>query len=270
MGATGASRAGAWPSHRIDRRAAIPFYHQLKEILLGNIGSGWFAGDKLPSESELCLRYGVSRTVVRQALDEMERDGLIYKVKGKGAFVTGRKFEAGLAQRAVGFHGAMTGRGHVVTSRVLAQELVPATADVARMLELDVAEPVVALDRVRSVDDVPVQVVRAWMPHRLCRGLEDLDLQDASLYAVLDARYGLRPHHGRRTIEAIAMPAADAQLLAVPQGSPALLVDSVTRTEEGVAFEHFSAVYRGDRSKFEIQVIPPHSAVTPAAPRAWG
>jgi GntR family transcriptional regulator len=270
MDATGARDAGAWPRHRIDRRAAVPFYHQLEEILLGNIGRGWVAGDKLPSESELCLRYGVSRTVVRQALDEMERQGLVYKVKGKGAFVTGRKFEASFAQHAVGFHQAMTSRGHAVTSRVLAQAVAPAPAHVARMLELDVAAPVVALDRVRSVDDVPIQVVRAWMPHALCPGLEDVDLRDASVYAVLGARFGLRPHRGRRTIEAVAMPAAEAELLAVPEGSPALLVESVTRTEDDIAFEHFSAVCRGDRAKLEIEVVPPPAGRAAGAPRTWG
>jgi GntR family transcriptional regulator, N-acetylglucosamine utilization regulator len=252
-----ARRLPALAGQRIDRRGATPFYHQLKEILLGTIGSGWVAGDKLPSESELCLRFGVSRTVVRQALDEMEREGLVYKIKGKGAFVTGQKFDASFAQRAAGFHESMTSRGHVVRSQILAQDLIPASVHVARVLELDVDEPVVAVDRVRSVDGVPIQVVRAWMPHRLCPGLEDVDLRDASLYAVLERRYGLRPHHGWRTIEAIAMSEADAARLSVAPASPALLVVSVTRTEAGVPFEHFSAVYRGDRSRFDIQVMSP-------------
>jgi GntR family transcriptional regulator len=257
MGRTEARRFPALAGQRIDRRGTTPFYHQLKEILLGHIGTGWVAGDKLPSESELCLRFGVSRTVVRQALDEMEHEGLLYKVKGKGAFVTGRKFEASFAQRAAGFHESMTSRGHVVRSQILAQEVVPASVPVARALELDVDEPVVAVDRVRSVDGVPIQVVRAWMPHGLCPGLEDVDLRDASLYTVLERRYGLRPHHGWRTIEAVAISQADAERLSVPPGSPALLVVSVTRTGADVPFEHFSAVYRGDRSRFDIQVTSP-------------
>jgi GntR family transcriptional regulator len=241
---------------RIDRRAATPFYHQLKEILLGRIGTGWAAGDMLPSESALCLRFGVSRTVVRQALDEMEREGLLYKVKGKGAFVTGQKFDARLAQRAAGFHASMTGRGHVVTSEVLVQEVVPAGVPVARALELGVGEPVVALHRVRSVDGVPVQVAHARMPHRLVPGLEAVDLRDASLSAVLDGRYGLRPHHGWRTIEAIAISDEDAGRLSVAPGSAALLVVGVTRTEAGVPFEHCTAVHRGDRSRLDIEVMP--------------
>jgi len=245
------------PPARIDRHGPAPFYHQLKEILLRDIGSSWASGDKLPSESELCLQYGVSRTVVRQALDEMEREGLVYKIKGKGAFVTGRKFDSTFVQHAAGFHASMTSRGHVVTSDVLVQEVRPAGPHAARMLGLDVGVPVLALDRVRSVDGVRIQVVRAWLPYRLCRGLERVDLGDASVYAVLADRYGLRPHHGWRTIEAVAIPAQDAALLGVEPSSPGLLVESVTSSADDEAFEYFVAIYRGDRSRFDIEVRAP-------------
>lgn len=242
---------------RIDRGGAAPFYYQLKEILNGDIQNGLAAGDKLPSESELCRHYGVSRTVVRQALDEMEREGLIYKIKGKGAFVTGRKFEATFVQHAAGFHAAMTSRGHEVANVILVQEVIPAVANVASCLGLDIGEPVLSLDRVRSVDGVPIQVVRAWMPHHLCPGLEAMDLRSASVYEVLGRQYGLRPHHGRRTISAGTISETDAGHLGVEPGSPALLVESVTRTAGGIAFEYFAAVYRGDRSTFEIEVMTP-------------
>src|SRR5262245_45418444 len=248
---------GGRPVARIDRNGPAPFYHQQNEILLSDIGSSWWSGDKLPSESELCAQYGVSRTVVRQALDEMEREGLVYKIKGKGAFVTGRKFESTFVQHAAGFHASMAGRGHAVSSEILLQEVVPARPHVARMLGLDVGEPVLALDRVRSVDGIRIQVVRAWLPHRLCRGLEGVYLGDASLYEILETRYGLRPHHGWRAIEAVPITAGDATLLGVQPGSPGLLVDSLTSTAEDVLFEYFVAVYRGDRSRFDIEVRAP-------------
>lgn len=246
-------------AERIDRGGAVPFYAQLRDILERDIGRGLYEGDKLPSENELCRLYGVSRTVVRQALDEMEREGLLYKVKGKGAFVTGRKFEASFVQHAAGFYASMASRGYRVASEILLQKVVPADAHVARVLALDVGEPVVALDRLRSIEDVPIQVVRAWMPHRLCPGLESVDLRDKSLYTLISRRYGLRPHHGRRTIEAIPMPAGDARHLGVKPGSPAMLVDSVTSTRDDVAFEYFVAVYRGDSSRFEIELHTPET-----------
>ncbi len=240
----------------IERTGVVPYYHQLKAILVGDIGRGVFADSKLPSESELCRRFGVSRTVVRQALDEMEQEGLIYKVKGRGAFVTGRKLEASHVQEVAGFYASMTGQGHMVRSRILRQEVVPASPHIALALALDVGEPVLALDRVRNVDDIPISVVRAALPIRLFPTLEDVDLRDSSLYSVIAERFGRKPHHGNRTIEAIAIAAVDAHHLGVRPGSPALRLESVVRSEDDVPFETFVAVYRGDRSKLDIRIVP--------------
>ena len=78
----------------ISLNSFIPYYIQLLEILKGKISSGeWKPGDKLPSEPELCEIYGVSRTVVRQALQEMEYDGLIARKKGVGTFITEPKID---------------------------------------------------------------------------------------------------------------------------------------------------------------------------------
>lgn len=239
----------------IERTGVVPYYHQLKAILVGDIGRGVFADSKLPSESELCRRFGVSRTVVRQALEEMEQEGLIYKVKGRGAFVTGRKLEASHVQEVAGFYASMTGQGHVVRSRILRQEVVPSSPHIALALALDVGEPVLALDRVRNVDDIPISVVRAALPIRLFPTLEDIDLRDSSLYSVIAERFGRKPHHGNRTIEAIAIAAADAHHLGVRPGSPALRLESVVRSEDDVPFETFVAIYRGDRSKLDIRIV---------------
>ena len=108
----------------IDTRSYVPYYQQLKRILVTEIQS-LNEGDLLPSESDLCRTYSVSRTVVRQALDEIEREGLVVKVKGKGTFVTGRKMNTSFVQHSLGFYDSMVKAGHTVRSRVLCNELGP-------------------------------------------------------------------------------------------------------------------------------------------------
>jgi len=79
---------------RIRRDVPIPYYYQLIQVLQEAIGAGtWAPNVPLPSEHELCAMYGVSRTVVRQALGELVAHGLLYRVKGKGTFVVPRKIE---------------------------------------------------------------------------------------------------------------------------------------------------------------------------------
>src|SRR5579863_2930310 len=139
----------------INTRSYVPYYQQLKQILITDVQSRK-RGDLLASESDLCRTYSVSRTVVRQALDELERDGLVLKVKGKGTFVTGRKLNARFVQHSLGFYDSMVNAGHSVRSSVLASELTGCPVSLASALDLNIGDEVIRFDRVRSVDDRPV------------------------------------------------------------------------------------------------------------------
>jgi GntR family transcriptional regulator len=240
----------------IDVRSFEPYYQQLKRILVKGIESGT-EGDMLPSESELCKQYSVSRTVVRQALAELEAEGLVHKVKGKGTYVTGRTLNTSFVQHSLGFYESMQRAGHTVRSKVLALRTEPSTVSLAKLVEIGLGEEVIRFDRVRSVDRRAVQVVRTVLPARLFPGLTDMDMTDRSLYQVLAENYGVRPATGHRAIDATALTAEDAKHLRVQTGLPALRVESVTRSADGVLFEYYVAIYRGDNFKFELEVTSP-------------
>lgn len=242
---------------RITRSAREPLYFQLRDLLLHRIEHEWHEGDRLPSQAELCSAYVVSRTVVRQAISELDEAGVIYTVKGKGTFITQRKVETSYVQDTEGFFETMTRQGHQVTSTVLGCTLTAANPLVARALDLAVGEPIVQLDRLRMLDDEPTCVVRGSYIARLVPGLETTDMAGpVSLYVLLDGRYDLRPASGRRTVEAGPMPQADAGLLGGRSGSPALILEGVTRAESGELFEYFRAVYRGDQLKLDVLALP--------------
>jgi GntR family transcriptional regulator len=241
----------------IDVRSFEPYYQQLKRILVQDIESNHHEGDLLPSESELCRLYSVSRTVVRQALKELENEGLVFKVKGKGTYVTGRKLNTSFVQHSLGFYESMARAGYQVRSRTLMQRLEPSGVAQARLIEIPVGDEVILFDRIRSVDDRPVQVVRTVLPARLFPGLADLDMTDRSLYQVLAESYGVRPASGHRAIDAIALNSEDAYHLRAPVGQPALRIESITRSAEGAVFEYYTAIYRGDTFRFEFEVTSP-------------
>jgi GntR family transcriptional regulator len=241
----------------IDVRSFEPYYQQLKRILIGDIERNHGEGDLLPSESELCRQYSVSRTVVRQALGELENEGMVLKVKGKGTYVTGRKLNTSFVQHSLGFYESMLRSGHRVRSRTLALRTEPSGVAQAGLVEIPVGDEVVVFDRVRSVDDRPVQVVRTVLPARMFPGLAGLDMTDRSLYQVLRESYGVRPSSGHRAIDAIALNTEDAHELRAPVGQPALRIESVTRSAEGAVFEYYVAIYRGDAFRFEFEVTSP-------------
>jgi GntR family transcriptional regulator len=75
----------------INRDVPIPYYYQLEAMLRGQVNSGrWLPGEQVPSEKQLCERYELSRTTVRQAVGNLVQEGLLYHVKGKGTFVRKR------------------------------------------------------------------------------------------------------------------------------------------------------------------------------------
>jgi GntR family transcriptional regulator len=238
----------------IDRASLIPYYHQLKTLLLDRIGrDGLVAGDRLPSDHELCAQYAVSRTVVRQALGELEFEGVIYREKGRGTFVAQAKSSQGLVQSLTGLYEDAASHGMSLRSEVRRLETVPAKGSVATDLGLEQGSPVVLLERLRFISELPWVLVTTYLPVGLVPDLDQQDLANGSLYAVMD-RHGVRPVSGRRSVEARVANTALARDLGLPRGGAVLYLSSVGMNAQGTPVELFHAYHRGDRTRFEVSL----------------
>lgn len=241
---------------RIDRRSPIPFYFQLKRLVADEIDSGrWRPGTRLPSENELCERFDVSRTTVRQALGELEREGALRKEKGRGTFVAEPASTSWLLQSSHGFHEDATAEGKEVVSRVLRCELEVLPDWAADALEVPAASHGVTLERVRWVDGQLAMYVVNHLAPRLADTVLGADLERGSLYRTLAEREGLAVAGGRRVVEAATAADELARLLEVEPGAPLLFVESVSWDETQQPFECYRAWHRSDRSKIEVQVV---------------
>lgn len=262
------AEAGSTPE-TIDKDTPIPYYYQMREILRQEVASGkWVVNEKLPSERILCERFGVSRPTVREALDDLVSEGLLRREKGRGTFVSEPKIIEGLLQTPFGFSDSMHSQGITHVTRVLNLETTPATATVARELRLVEGAPVILLQRVRSIFDVPILLVTSYLPARLFAGLTEVDFTQHSLYAVLRERYGMTMARARRYMEAVVASRRQADLLRIHSGDPLMLIESTTYTEDGVPFEYYVAYHRGDRTRFMVETFRTVAANFEAAP-AW-
>jgi GntR family transcriptional regulator len=240
----------------IDFESHIPYYHQLLEIIKLKIKDGtWAPGDRIPSEAELCDTYGVSRTVVRQALRELESESIITRRKGKGTFVAKPKISEGLIQKLTGFYQDMTERGLEPGTKVLFQQIVPANQKIARYLDVPMGTDIVDIKRLRFIHEEPIQLVTTYIPRHLSPDLVDIDLSNRSLYAYLETENGIKIARGIRYIEAVLANKEEAELLEIDEGDPLIMLDSVSYTETGQAIEYYHAIHRGDRSRFEVELI---------------
>lgn len=241
---------------RIDFASALPYYIQVKDALRACIDRGdWPPGTQLPGEPELCRAFEVSRTVIRQALTEMEYEGLIIRKKGKGTFVAEPKISESLVQKLTGFYQDMVERGHVPLTRVLKQHVVPASAKVARRLDIAPETPVIEIERLRYVENEPITLTITYLPYALCPQVAEADLTNQSLYAFLENHCGLLIVRGHRTLEAVAAREHEARLLEVERGAPLILLNSVSYLEDGTPLEYYHALHRGDRSRFEVELV---------------
>jgi GntR family transcriptional regulator, N-acetylglucosamine utilization regulator len=241
---------------RIDRRSPIPYYFQLKRLVEDEVRSGrWAPGTRLPSEAELCERFTVSRTTVRQALGELEREGTLRKEKGRGTFVAEPVVSSWLLQSSHGFHEDATREGKTVTSLVLRCELEVLPDWAADALGMPPGSHGVTLERVRSVDGQLAMYVVNHLAPQLADTVLAADLEHGSLYGTLADREGLAVAGGRRVVEAATAADELARLLSVEPGAPLLFVESVSWDADQRPFECYRAWHRSDRSKIEVQVV---------------
>ena len=240
----------------IKRDIPLPYYFQLKELLREEIESRrWQPDQQIPSEWELCEQLDLSRTVVRQALNELVNEGLLYRQKGKGTFVARPKIGESLVQNLSGFYEDMVARGLTPLTQVLEQTVVPATKKIAERLNLEPLAQVFKITRLRFVNDDPILLVTTYIPYDACPDLLSEDLSQQSLYALLEDKYGLEIVRGHRTLEAVAANETEARLLKISTNAPLIVLDSVSYLRDGRPIEYYHAVHRGDRSRFEVELF---------------
>jgi GntR family transcriptional regulator len=248
-----------YPRLAIQRDVNIPYYEQLKRLIVQQIAAdGLEPGDLLPSEGELCDRYGVSRTVVRQAVGDLVGDGLLQRMRGKGTFVGRAKLREQFIESTVGFFEHLTARGQTVQSVVLSLDLAPATAKVAEALGTETGSPCIALSRVRSANGDVVALANSYINSSdpdLLADVRSADLTNASLYRFLEERWDMRIESGHRSLEATTAKGKVARVLELRPGAPVLYIESVGRDSGGVPVEHFQAWHRADRTRLEMDVV---------------
>lgn len=229
-------------------------YQRVQDSLAEEIARGRRSpGSRLPPERALAEHFGVSRVTLRRALAELEGIGVVARHPGGWTVVAPTIGEPPNA--LMSFSEMAASRGLAPGGRVLDHHVRPATIDEADALGLAPGAPLFELERLRSMDGVPILVDRTRIPLSLAPGLDRLDLHEGSLYLVLEERYGMRPARAHFTVEAIAADERRAGLLGLDPGGPLLRCQQQTEDEIGRRIELCEMVYRGDRYRFRSTLI---------------
>jgi GntR family transcriptional regulator len=232
----------------------VPMHQQLRELLRAEIRAGRFRPlDKLPSEAELSARHGISRVTVRQALGALQSDGLIFRVQGKGAYVSQAKARQDVTTLK-GFDEAMAPLGHRTRNQPLSFDDVAADAETAARLGLAAGEPVCRIRRLRFLDDLPVSVDESYLPLDVGTGLRSKDLETRDIFLIIENDLSTPLGRANLAIEATTAGRDLARLLDVPAGAPVLRIERLTFSAAGRPIDFEYLFYRSDRFRYELSI----------------
>jgi len=235
-------------------QSAIPLYFQVEQDLATSIATGALApGSQLPSEEELVQKYGVSRTTVRKAIQELERLELIEIRRGKGTFVR----EAKLVQELTaltGFVEDMVEIGLKPSARLLGTRTLPASEEVARQLRLPIGTEVMQIKRVRLADDSPVSLDETYLPRTLGEKVVTDDLEVYPIFSLLEGKYDTPLLEADYRIEAASADPFVAEALGIENKSPILLIERVTYSLEQRPVDFEKLFYRGDKLRLTTRL----------------
>ena len=233
-----------------------PIYQKIKEEIRSKITSGTYpSGACLPSESDYCQEYGVSRMTLRKAIDELCYDGLLYRVRGKGTFVNKKVMQP--VTYFSSFTKDIQSLGLVPSSKLLLVETIKASADLAERFQVTPNTSLIAIKRLRYANDQPMAIEYAYYLESLCHFLQDAfkntDAKHLSAYALLEA-HGIKLHKAFQSIEAITPTKKDATLLEVTTLSPCLLIMRQTFDTTGSIVEVVDSIYSGSKYRFTSEL----------------
>lgn len=241
---------------RLDEESLTPLYQQVMEEIKRGIESGVYAtGEKIPSEAELSEMYSVSRITVRRAVEELVEQGLLTKRQGKGTYVITHKLTRKVTQESMvlSFSDTCKVNGLVPGARVLDRQVVSAGAEGQHYLGVSPDDKLVYIRRVRTADGEPIMLENNYYNYDRFAFLMDANLDDVSLFDVIEDRLGFKPDDSTpSTIEIVLATTDVARDLSISVGEPLFLLESCMLGNNGEAlyFEHQYIV--GSRFTFVV------------------
>lgn len=235
----------------MDHASPVPLYYQVASQIETAIDSGDLpVGARLGNEIDLAARLGLSRPTVRQAIGSLVDKGLVIRRRGAGTQVVFNRVKRSLELSSL--FDDLAAVDQQPTTRVLVNEVVTASDDLAHRLGIPEGESVLRLERVRSARGEPIARMRNYLPAGLIQPSSAV-LEERGLYQLLRAE-GVRLHAAHQSIGARIAEQADSELLDEPVGAALLTMERTTYDQAGTVVEYGSHVYRASRYSFDLSL----------------
>ena len=231
---------------KIDKKSEIPLYQQLAHSIKKAVDEQKLKeNDKIPAENEFCKIYDLSRTTVRQALDILEKDGYIYKLRGKGSYVSTPKIYQNRSSFSK-FYDDMRSLGKVPVSKIISLKIKVADAYVREKMQLEENETLCQIKWIRYGNNEPLIYETINLNYKLVDGIEMKELTDKKLYDILSEEYGIKMTHGKELFYPCKLDINEAKNLGLKENDLGMKVERVVFQGKDVV-EYTTSTVRGDR-----------------------
>jgi len=244
--------------NEIKENKGIPLYKQIKNILVEQVNNGIIGkGEKLPSERELCQKYKVSRITVRQALNELEKEGLVYRSHGKGTFVSQNRVEQPLFTFTT-FENSLLNKGIKPGTRFIDINFVENSYQLSRIFEVPLSQNLAKITLLGLGDNMPMAFYSSYFERELGIKMKELAVSyiekgySVTTFDLYKYIPGITSVVADQTFEASIADSYIAKMLEIKKGSPVLIVESKVYSRDGKPLEYKTAVYRGDKYRFSV------------------
>lgn len=237
----------------LDKESPKPLHKQLEDIIIQKIDDEeWTSNFMIPSENELAKDCGISRMTVRNALNRLVVVGLLYRVGGKGTFVSEPKIVSKPLSQ-MGIRDQLEQLGYEILTKLISIEKHIAPINIAKALDLNGTPMVYVIKRVRYIKGVPFSFHTSYIPMDLCPELETKKLEDSQLCDILEKEYNYEIIRIAETLETVFPTHEEETILLVKDYNPLLLLSDTVYTHEDIVIEYSKVVFRGDKIKLSLE-----------------
>ncbi|MEM7194348.1 MAG: GntR family transcriptional regulator, partial [Pseudomonadota bacterium] len=235
--------------------ASEPLYRKVEHYIRGFINRGeWVPGDLIPSEPQLSETLDVSIGTVRKAIDQLEKEKLLYRHQGKGTYVSRIDFDNSLFRFfSYGTASGESARIHKTTPR---RERIPGTSEICQHLDLPIGTPLIYIERVGyDDDDQPVLLEKCWWRADIVEGLEDEELHIPDLfYALIEEKFNVHVVRAEETLTADIADKNTASILQINAGDPLVVLRRTTHATNDRIIEYRVTHGRPDRFSYKTEI----------------
>lgn len=227
------------------RAGGVPVYVKIRETLRDEIVRGVLKrGERLPPEHELAGKFSVSRMTVRESIEDLVDEGLLYRRHGVGTFVGFPHLQRDHT-RLTSFFDKAAEEGVDVRAELLGVEVVTSKAIVARALDLPPGSRVIRVRTLRYANNVPITVHEAYLPQKLFAEIVSENLEQEHLWTLIE-RFGYKVKRAVQRLEAREADRQLAHLMKIREGAPILYKERTVYAADGTPVEFTYCYNRGD------------------------